>query len=50
MDSPTKSVLFDRAPSFSFEFFPPKTPEGAQSLLETIVTLQEFHPSFVSVT
>lgn len=45
-----KSVLFDRAPSFSFEFFPPKTQEGAQALLETIVTLQEFHPSFVSVT
>lgn len=43
-------MLFDRAPSFSFEFFPPKTPEGAQALLATIVTLQEFHPSFVSVT
>ncbi len=44
------SVLFDRTPSFSFEFFPPKTPEGAASLLNTIVRLQEFHPSFVSVT
>ena len=50
MDTPAKSVLFDRAPSFSFEFFPPKTPEGATSLLDTIMTLQEFHPSFVSVT
>ena len=50
MNTPSKSVLFGRAPSFSFEFFPPKTPEGASSLLETIVTLQEFHPSFVSVT
>lgn len=50
MDSNAKSVLFDRAPSFSFEFFPPKTPEGAESLLNTIVTLREFHPSFVSVT
>lgn len=46
----SKSVLFGQAPSFSFEFFPPKTPEGAQALLSTIVTLQEFHPSFVSVT
>ncbi len=45
-----RSVLFDRAPSFSFEFFPPKTQEGAQALLDTVVTLQEFHPSFVSVT
>ncbi len=44
------SVLFDRAPSFSFEFFPPKTQEGAQSLLDTILKLQEFRPSFVSVT
>ena len=43
-------TLFDRTPSFSFEFFPPKTPEGAASLLETVVRLQEFHPSFVSVT
>ena len=50
MDMNPKSVLFDRAPSFSFEFFPPKTPNGAQELLQTIVTLQEFHPSFVSVT
>lgn len=44
------SALFDRTPSFSFEFFPPKTPEGAASLLETVVKLQDFHPSFVSVT
>lgn len=44
------SALFDRMPSFSFEFFPPKTQEGAASLLETVVKLQEFHPSFVSVT
>lgn len=44
------NALFDRTPSFSFEFFPPKTPEGAASLLETVVKLQEFNPSFVSVT
>lgn len=44
------SALFDRIPSFSFEFFPPKSPEGAASLLETVVKLQEFNPSFVSVT
>ncbi len=50
MQGTGQSVLFGRAPSFSFEFFPPKTPEGAQALLQTIVTLQEFHPSFVSVT
>ncbi|HIX19131.1 MAG TPA: methylenetetrahydrofolate reductase [NAD(P)H] [Candidatus Akkermansia intestinigallinarum] len=44
------SILFDRTPSFSFEFFPPKTEEGARSLLDTVLKLQEFHPSFVSVT
>ncbi len=44
------SALFDRIPSFSFEFFPPKTSEGAASLLDTVVKLQEFNPSFVSVT
>ncbi len=44
------NALFDRTPSFSFEFFPPKTPEGAASLLETVLKLQEFNPSFVSVT
>ena len=44
------STLFDRIPSFSFEFFPPKTPEAAASLQETVVKLQEFNPSFVSVT
>ncbi len=49
-ESSSQSVLFDRTPSFSFEFFPPKTQEGAASLLDTVVKLQEFHPSFVSVT
>ncbi len=50
MPASTPSVLFDRTPSFSFEFFPPKTQEGATALLDTIVRLQEFRPSFVSVT
>ncbi len=48
-DTPSR-VLFGAAPSFSFEFFPPKTPEGAEALLQTIITLQDFRPSFVSVT
>lgn len=50
MSRHSQSVLFDRAPSFSFEFFPPKTQEGVNNLLETVVRLQDFHPSFVSVT
>jgi methylenetetrahydrofolate reductase (NADPH) len=36
--------------TFSFEFFPPKSDEGAQELFTTIAQLQELRPSFVSVT
>lgn len=36
--------------TFSFEFFPPKTPEAAEDLFQTITHLQELRPSFVSVT
>ncbi|GAA5525259.1 5,10-methylenetetrahydrofolate reductase [Microbulbifer aestuariivivens] len=34
----------------SFEFFPPKTPEGREKLYKTRETLQEFDPAFFSVT
>lgn len=37
-------------PTFSFEFFPPKTEEGAEQLFRTIGQLQSLKPSFVSVT
>jgi methylenetetrahydrofolate reductase (NADPH) len=37
-------------PVFSFEFFPPKTPEGELTLRETLTTLGDLNPSFVSVT
>ncbi|MBI3185813.1 MAG: methylenetetrahydrofolate reductase [NAD(P)H] [Myxococcales bacterium] len=37
-------------PCFSFEFFPPKTPEGERSLWETLEDLRELEPGFVSVT
>jgi methylenetetrahydrofolate reductase (NADPH) len=37
-------------PTFSFEFFPPKTPEAAESLYQTIRELEDYMPSFVSVT
>jgi methylenetetrahydrofolate reductase (NADPH) len=43
--------LFDRgSPVFSFEFFPPKDDAGMASLMETVESLQDLHPSFVSVT
>ncbi len=37
-------------PSFSFEFFPPKTADGDRTLRATLEDLRAFEPSFVSVT
>ena len=37
-------------PSFSFEFFPPKSDEAAAQLERTIVDLSELGPTFISVT
>ncbi|QYK54359.1 MAG: methylenetetrahydrofolate reductase [NAD(P)H] [Fimbriimonadaceae bacterium] len=37
-------------PSFSFEFFPPKTPKGEERLFKTITQLSALNPTFVSVT
>ncbi len=45
-----RPALFGQVPSFSFEFFPPKTPEGAAALFDTVMKLRAFRPSFVSVT
>jgi len=36
--------------TFSFEFFPPKTAESAESLYQTIRELEPYLPHFVSVT
>src|SRR5919112_1718351 len=38
------------APSFSFEFFPPRTDEGERNLEETLEELSRLDPTFVSVT
>jgi methylenetetrahydrofolate reductase (NADPH) len=37
-------------PCFSFEFFPPKTPEGTAGLMQTLGELAGLEPGFVSVT
>jgi methylenetetrahydrofolate reductase (NADH) len=37
-------------PTFSFEFFPPRTPEAAETLYQTIRDLESYMPHFVSVT
>jgi len=43
-------LFTDDGPVFSFEFFPPRTPEGVEILFETVEALKPLEPSFVSVT
>src|SRR6185312_6019567 len=44
------ALIRDSAPTFSFEFFPPKTPAGEQLLWRAIRELEPLRPSFVSIT
>lgn len=47
----TISSLIDRgSPVFSFEYFPPKTERGEQRLFETIRSMKDLQPGFVSIT
>src|SRR5664280_269409 len=43
-------LLADGTPSYSFEFFPPKTDEGERALWQAIRELEPLAPTFVSVT
>src|SRR5881397_3851723 len=43
-------IMRANSPTFSFEFFPPKTPEAAEILYQTIRDLESYMPQFVSVT
>ena len=45
-----RDLLASGERSFSFEFFPPKTPEGERLLWQAIRQLEPLHPTFVSVT
>jgi len=45
-----QDIFANNQTTFSFEFFPPKTPETAESLYQTIRELEEYLPHFVSVT
>lgn len=45
-----QDIFAHNATTFSFEFFPPKTPEAAESLFQTILELEPYLPHFVSVT
>src|SRR5258708_13193319 len=43
-------IMWEDSPTFSFEFFPPKTPAAAETLYQTIRDLESYMPHFVSVT
>lgn len=45
-----RQLLTSGRPCFSFEFFPPKTDQGSRALRESIRSLRELQPTFVSVT
>jgi methylenetetrahydrofolate reductase (NADPH) len=49
--SPALGELIRRSkPTFSFEFMPPKTPDGERLLWRTIRELEPLRPDFVSIT
>jgi len=43
-------IMQENSPTFSFEFFPPRTPEAADTLYRTVRDLESYMPDFVSVT
>lgn len=45
-----RDLFQSRRTTFSFEFFPPKTQEGAADLFEHIKEFEKLKPTFVSVT
>src|SRR6187401_1070074 len=47
---PPIADLLAAGPTFSFEFFPPKTEEGERLLWRAIRELEPLRPSFVSIT
>lgn len=45
-----QDIFARHSTTFSFEFFPPKTPESAGDLFNNITELESLKPAFVSVT
>ncbi|MBN2446888.1 MAG: methylenetetrahydrofolate reductase [NAD(P)H] [Phycisphaerae bacterium] len=45
-----RELLSTGRPSISFEFFPPKDDDGFEQLRQTLASLRELHPTYVSVT
>jgi methylenetetrahydrofolate reductase (NADPH) len=50
MQRSIRELLAEGRPTFSFEFFPPKTDEGERTLWRAIRELEPLSPSFVDVT
>ena len=50
MSRTVREMLDEGRPTYSFEFFPPKSPEGATQLWTALRELERLQPSFVSVT
>jgi methylenetetrahydrofolate reductase (NADPH) len=50
MTRTVRELLAEGRPTWSFEFFPPKSPEGAGQLWTALRELERLQPSFVSVT
>ena len=45
-----RDIMRGNSPTFSFEFFPPKTLKAVETLYQTIRDLEAYMPNFVSVT
>lgn len=45
-----REILSKKEKSFSFEIFPPKTPEGEIQLFKNLTELKQLNPHFISVT
>lgn len=45
-----QDIFKQHTPTFSFEFFPPKTDEAEDQLIQAVHELEELIPSFISVT
>ncbi|PRY50498.1 5,10-methylenetetrahydrofolate reductase (NAD(P)) [Geodermatophilus tzadiensis] len=50
MTPSVRELLASSRPTWSFEFFPPKSPEGEAQLWTALRQLERLQPSFVSVT
>jgi methylenetetrahydrofolate reductase (NADPH) len=50
MRATVRELLAAERPTWSFEFFPPKTPDGEAQLWTALRQLESLRPSFVSVT